>query len=120
MNDNYPRLLKKKQAMEYLGIKVKKDFDELINNGEIGFVKYGKTPKFTIEELERWRNTLKHRTDYTLEVKPGMPISRSKLKMEKEYSLEKLRQQMILNKHSPIASKELANSNKRLQSKKVI
>ena len=106
------KLLTKKEAIKYSGLKTKSHFEQEVNAGRIGFKYVGKVKKYLPEEIDRWRNNL----NYTLftnvkGARTGGSDTRLKSDRVKEFSLEKVQKQLISMKHSVIVCKESANSN---------
>ena len=87
------KILNKKEAMEYLGVG-RAIFDSEVNKGKISFIIAGKLKKFLVWVLDKWLNDTTNHTDCSKEAIHTMPTSRLYLKQEKEYSLEKLVEQM--------------------------
>lgn len=112
------RLFNINEAMKYIGIDSRSNFNKLVQDQEIGFKIIGKRKKFTKEELGRWLSELNYHTDCTSGGKSTTSISHLKPKMEKEYSLEKVLAQQTSKALKGMQSKDLANSNQRKISKR--
>lgn len=110
------KLLTAQEAMSYIGIGKYQNFKKLVDDGEIGFKKVGRTKYFTIQELDRWLAKPDYLTAYTSEETSTTHISLLSRK-EKEYSLEKLLEEHRLKKQKAIASRGRLNYNKKPDSK---
>ena len=82
-------LLNTKQAREYLNLN-RYNFNNIVNSGSLGYKLVGSRKFFPRWELDRWLKDTQNHTDCSKEAISTTPISRSFLKPEREYSLEKL------------------------------
>lgn len=106
------KLITSQEAMSYIGIGNYQNFKKLVDNGEIGFKKVGRTKYFTIQELDRWLAKPDYLTAYTSEETSTTHTSLLS-KKEKEYSLEKLLEEHRLKKQKAIASRGRLSYNKK-------
>lgn len=106
------KLITSQEAMSYIGIGNYQNFKKLVDNGEIGFKKVGRTKYFTIQELDRWLAKPDYLTAYTSEETSTTHTSLLSRK-EKEYSLEKLLEEHRLKKQNATALKERQNCSRK-------
>lgn len=110
------KLITAKEAMKYIGIGKYQNFKALVDRGDIGYKKVGRTKYFTFQELDRWLARPDYLTASINEATSITPTSRL-LKKEKEYSLEKLLAEHRLKKRSDTVLREPLNFKKRQKDK---
>ena len=110
------KLLTAREAMSYIGIGKYQNFKKLVDDGEIGFKKVGRTKYFTIQELDRWLAKPDYLIAYTSEETSTTHTSLLS-KKEKEYSLEKLLAEYRLKKQKATVSRGRQNYNRKPDSK---
>ena len=105
-----------KEACEYLGISTN-TFKQEIKKGRIGYLKIGKSKRFTQQELEKCLNNLTY-SDFTNAVKSTTHTSHLS-KMGKEYSFAKLLTQQTKQKQKSIV-KTVSKNFKKYKKIKII
>ena len=109
------KLLTKKEALAYIGVKRYQILDNLVRKGELKYKLVGKRIKFPVWSLEQWLQETKTHIDYTKGATFGTRISRMLPNRGKEYSLDSLLEQQTATRLNGMSSKKLLKQTRKVK-----